>query len=63
MLINFLPFDFLIHYVFSLPKRIVFPHDRLPTLRVPPLKVFFYFFKKRKASCLKIKASPHNRGE
>ncbi len=44
MIINFLPFDFLIHYVFSLPKRIVFPHDRLPTLRVPPLKVFFYFF-------------------
>ncbi len=39
MIINFLPFDFLIHYVFSLPKRIVFPHDRLPTLRVPPLRV------------------------
>ena len=43
MIINFLPFDFLIHYVFSLPKRIVFPHDRLPTLRVPPLKVFLFF--------------------
>lgn len=43
MIINFLPFDFLIHYVFSLPKRIVFLHDRLPTLRVPPLKVFLFF--------------------